>query len=202
MLLCSVVAHIVAYKTTALQHYNTTKYLFLCFCSLLRSWQYPASRCFSGQCVAKRPCSPFHAQSAPCHRAQRAQRVGNMLRAWRCSWSCGWLRSLAYPSWQDVPCASKPRRYCIQGVCIRRVPPSRSMDIDRVTRLARHTGFGQPALLRLAPFCSRYNAGTFRLFKVSGTGRSAARVPPGHREDRHPHVTDVDPPEKSKPLQS
>ena len=41
------------------------------------------------------------------------------------------------------------RRRCIQGVCIRRVPPSRSMDIDRVTRLARHTGFGQPALLRL-----------------------------------------------------
>ena len=73
--------------------------------------------------------------------------------------------------WQAVPCASKPRRYCIQGVCIRRVPPSRSMDIDRVTRLARHTGFGQPALLRLAPFCSRYNAGTFRLFtKYQGRG--------------------------------
>lgn len=149
-------------------------------CALVRNqelswghWQHPANGGPRGHRVAKRPCSPFHARRAPRHRAQRGQRVGMSKGARRCSWSSCWRWGTGSHCWQAVPCASKPRRYCIQGVCIRRVPPSRSMDIDRVTRPARHTGFGQPALLRLAPFCSRYwlNGGemlhkVYKLYKL------------------------------------
>ena len=172
MLLCSVVAHIVAYNTTTIQYYNTTKCLFLCFCSLLRSWQYTASGGFSGQCVARSAAQlPLSRATGPTASSQvcparRTDARGAVVFLVKLS-----PAGTGSHCWQDVPCASKPRRYCIQGVCIRRVPPFRSMDIDRVTRLARHTGFVQPALLRLAPFCSRYNAGTFRLFtKYQGRG--------------------------------
>lgn len=41
-----------------------------------RARRFPARGGPSVRGVAKRPCSPFHAQSAPRHRAQRAQRVG------------------------------------------------------------------------------------------------------------------------------
>ena len=180
MLLCSVVAHIVLYNTTTLQHYNATKYLFLCFCSLLRSWQYPASGGFSGQCVAKRPSSPFHAQSAriTCSSVPSASECprgrGGVPGRGR---GGGCLRSLL---------AGCPLRKQARALLhTRRMHPA----CAAIPQHGHRQSDAPCAAHWLCPACATaacallqsLQCGHVSAFhKVSGTGRSAARVPPGH----------------------
>ena len=180
MLLCSVVDHIVAYNTTTLQRYNTTKYLFLCFCSLLRSWRYPASGGPRGRGVAKRPCSPFHAQSAPCHRAQRAQRVGKMHGAWPVPGQdfCGvcWLPLLAgCPLRKQAQALLHTRR--MHPACAA-IPQHGHRQSD--APCAAHWLWPACATAACALLQSLQCGHVSAFHKVSGTGRSAVRVPPGH----------------------